>query len=56
MRFMRVPFGKASSPFMLNATKKYHLEQEDTVLSREIRENIYADNVLHSAKDVKKAI
>lgn len=47
MRFKRVTFGVASSPFMLNATVKLHLskfEKDNTV--KELETNMYVDDWL----------
>ncbi|GFR99834.1 DUF1759 and Peptidase A17 and DUF1758 and RVT 1 d omain containing protein [Elysia marginata] len=47
MRFDRVVFGDASSPFLLNATIKYHLNKfHDSVVVSELRENLYVDDWL----------
>ncbi|GFR59729.1 retrovirus-related Pol polyprotein from transposon 17.6 [Elysia marginata] len=47
MRFERVVFGDASSPFLLNATIKYHLNKfHDSVVVSELRENLYVDDWL----------
>ena len=45
-RFKVVPFGATSSPFMLNAVLQYHLQQHNTVVSSDIRSNLYVDNVI----------
>lgn len=47
MRFERVTFGVVCSPFLLNATIKYHLSQypEERVVS-ELKNNLYVDDLL----------
>ena len=45
-RFKVVPFGTTSSPFMLNAVLEYHLQQQNTVVSRDMKSNLYVDNVI----------
>ncbi|EYC45476.1 hypothetical protein Y032_0426g1250 [Ancylostoma ceylanicum] len=58
LRFTRVTFGLLSSPFLLAATIHYHLDQyeEDTTLVKEIKENLYVDNLLLTADTVDDAI
>ena len=49
-RFKRVPFGNTSSPFLLNATIKLHLDKYDhTNAVDELYENMYVDNLLSGA-------
>ena len=45
-RFASVPFGTASSPFMLNATIDLHLNKFQSPVSDDIRKNIYVDNII----------
>ena len=54
-RFCRIPFGLVCSPFLLGATLKFHLQKQGTPLSLNIMNNIYVDNVLVGADDVKEA-
>ncbi|XP_005097005.1 uncharacterized protein LOC101851945 [Aplysia californica] len=50
MRFDRVIFGNACSPFLLNATLRFHLEKfADSRTVRELRENLYVDDWLTGA-------
>ena len=47
MKFLRVPFGNKSSPFLLNATVKYHLSRSPpSVAVPELRDNMYVDDWL----------
>lgn len=56
MRFVRVPFGNTSSPFLLNATLKHHLNfYPDSVTVRELQENLYVDDWLSGADTVEEA-
>ena len=49
-RFKRVTFGVNCSPFFLNATVRHHLSlQEDSMAVRELRENLYVDDLLSGA-------
>uniref|UniRef100_A0A0N5A9N6 Reverse transcriptase domain-containing protein n=1 Tax=Syphacia muris TaxID=451379 RepID=A0A0N5A9N6_9BILA len=45
-RYTRVGFGISSSPFLLAAVMRYHLENNDSELAPIILENFYADNVI----------
>jgi hypothetical protein len=56
MRIVRVPFGNRSSPFLLNATIKYHLNRYETshVIS-ELKHNFYVDDWLSGADTVEEA-
>ncbi len=56
LRFCRVPFGVISSPFLLNATLKFHLQQCGTETAMKIAENIYVDNVIIGAETPEEAI
>ena len=50
MRFDRVPFGNKASPFLLNATIKYHLSQfPPSRAVEELDENLYVDDFLSGA-------
>ena len=55
MRFTRVPFGNKSSPFLLNATIKHHLNfcpQSEVV--EELKENLYVDDWLTGAESINE--
>ncbi|XP_064648538.1 uncharacterized protein LOC135500816 [Lineus longissimus] len=50
MKFLRVPFGNKSSPFLLNATIKHHLATYPLSLAREeLEENLFVDDWLTGA-------
>lgn len=55
-RFTRVPFGIISSPFLLNATIKYHLQNSKGRFSRQLAEDIYVDNILTGAETLADAL
>ncbi|MCP4486607.1 MAG: hypothetical protein GY820_04700, partial [Gammaproteobacteria bacterium] len=54
-RFCRVMFGVISSPFLLAATLKYHLQNEGSEISQNILDNTYVDNVLTGAETPDEA-
>jgi hypothetical protein len=57
-RFSRVVFGLTSSPFLLNATLRHHLnkylEQGKTIVER-IREDLYVDDLVSGSDSVDSA-
>ena len=56
MKFVRVPFGNRCSPFILNATVKYHLRQfECTHVIKELEDNLYVDDWLTGADEHEEA-
>ena len=55
-RFCRVPFGIISSPFLLAATLKCHLEKCDCSTAENIRKNIYVDNVIKGCDSVNESV
>jgi len=56
MRLARVPFGNRSSPFILNATIKFHLNKfEKDVVTEELDENLYVDDWLSGADGEEEA-
>ncbi|KAH7698475.1 Pao retrotransposon peptidase family protein, partial [Aphelenchoides avenae] len=55
-RLNRVLFGVISSPFLLAATIRYHMEKENTPVALEIRDSIYSDDVLLTADTTEEAI
>ena len=54
-RFCRVPFGIVCSPFLLEATLKFHLKKEGSAIANMIRDNIYVDNLCVGANSVDEA-
>ena len=58
LRFTRVVFGVASSPFLLNATLKYHLEKyrsADPETVDRLERALYVDDVTYGADSVEEA-
>ncbi|KAK4324412.1 hypothetical protein Pmani_004972 [Petrolisthes manimaculis] len=56
MKFVRVPFGNTSSPFLLNATLKHHLNSYPVSITvQELQENLYVDDWLSGADTVEEA-
>jgi len=41
-----IPFGVASSPFILNAVLQHHLKQHNTVVSCDMQISLYMDNII----------
>lgn len=57
LRFARVVFGVSSSPFLLNATIKHHIdqyEQCDPNFTRKFLESIYVDDLTSGDSDVDR--
>ena len=56
-RFTRVVFGVASSPFLLNATIRFHLENSaaDSDLISKLIKAFYVDDIITGAEDEAKA-
>lgn len=55
LRFARVPFGIVSSPFLLMATIRHHLENKGD-MAEKIMENIYVDNIVTGFSNTDQAI
>ena len=45
-RFKVIPFGAASSPFILNAVLQHHLKQHNSAVSRDMQTSFYVDNII----------
>ena len=45
-RFKVVPFGTASSPFVLNATLDLHLKKFSSSVAKDMKSNLYVDNLI----------
>ncbi|XP_049870313.1 uncharacterized protein LOC126369792 [Pectinophora gossypiella] len=56
LRFCRVPFGVISSPFLLNATLRFHLIKSDSTINKQIAEDIYVDNVVSGSCTTEQAL
>jgi len=54
-RFCRVPFGIICSPFLLEATLKYHLKRDNSNIATMICNNIYVDNLSVGATSFQEA-
>ena len=58
LRFTRVVFGVSSSPFLLNATIKHHVEKyasQSPELVRDLLRSIYVDDIVFGADDEESA-
>ena len=55
-RFCSVVFGAAPSPFLLNATLRYHLDEKDNWITKDLTENMYMDNVVTGTNCDDKAL
>ena len=57
MRFTRVPFGNSASPFLLNATIKFHLKKYDSTdpTVTELEHNLYVDDWLSGCDTVEQS-
>ena len=55
-RFKVIPFGAASSPFILNAVIQHHLKRHSTTVSRDMQVNLYVDNVITGCDTEDSAI
>jgi len=50
-----VLFGATSSPFILNAVLRHHLQQYQTPIADDITRNLYVDNVISGCSSEKAA-
>ena len=58
LRFTRVVFRISSSPFLLNATLRHHLDQYESshpVLTKKLRQSLYVDDVAFGAANEEQA-
>ena len=49
-RIKTVLFGSVSSPFMLSATLDHHLNSYNSSVSRDMKSNLYVDNIISSCQ------
>ena len=56
LRFTRVPFVMISSPFLLAATIKYHLNKADTPVAKKISDSMYVDNMVTGVATSEQAV
>ena len=54
-RFCRILFGVISSPFLLSATIKYHLQKETTPIAKLLQRDTYVDNVITGVNSFEEA-
>ena len=54
-RFQAVLFGATSSPFILNAVLRHHLEQYQTKVADDIKHNLYVDNIISGCSSEEAA-
>ena len=54
-RFKRLPLGIISSPLLLSATIKHHLEKENSATAKNIKNDFYVDNLISEADNKKDA-
>jgi len=55
-QFARVPFGIASSPFILAATLQHHLKNEATPIAAQMAQNFYVDDLLLDCRSAGEAL
>ena len=54
-RFRVVPFGTSSSLFMLNATLDLHLKKFSSPVAKDMKTNLYVDNLI-SGRDSEQEV
>ena len=54
-RFCRIPFGVISSPFLLSATIKHHLQHNVNPTAKLLLRDTYVDNVITGANSLEEA-
>ena len=56
MRFIRLPFGNTSSPWLLNATLQHHLSKyEKTDVIQSLKSDMFVDNWVSGAQSIDQA-
>ena len=54
-RFQTVLFGATSSPFILNAVLRHHLQQYQTNVADDIKHDLYVDNIIFGCSSEEAA-
>ena len=54
-RFQAVLFGATSSPFILNAVLRHHLQQYQTNVADDVKHNLYVDNIVSGCSSEEAA-
>ena len=55
-RFARLPFGITSTPFLLSATVEHHLDETIATTAKQIKDDIYVDNLITGTNNDEKAL
>ena len=55
-RFARLPFGITSTPFLLSATVEHHLDETIATTAKQIKDDIYVDNLITGTNSDEKAL
>uniref|UniRef100_A0A1I7T9M5 Integrase catalytic domain-containing protein n=1 Tax=Caenorhabditis tropicalis TaxID=1561998 RepID=A0A1I7T9M5_9PELO len=55
-RFTRIPFGMKCSPFLLAATIRHYLLLAANIISNEIGQNLYVDNIMVTTNDENQVL
>uniref|UniRef100_A0A1I7UTQ3 Integrase catalytic domain-containing protein n=1 Tax=Caenorhabditis tropicalis TaxID=1561998 RepID=A0A1I7UTQ3_9PELO len=55
-RFTRIPFGMKCSPFLLAATIRHYLLLAASIISNEIGQNLYVDNIMVTTNDENQVL
>ena len=55
-RFSRLPFGIISGPFLLCATVEHHLDEANTGTAKQVKDDIYVDNIIKGTNSDEEAL